>query len=282
LIGESELKALFDEIKKIEFSASMHVDPLLVSLYPNKQMDNMINLSSSAFKGDKRIAKLISGGTLDFYDGDSPAYILSIRHNNTDAKIIDSLLNNIRNSYPKKFTIFPSKISIGAYWVTDNVSDSFATEILKRVITNFVVDLAKIDSEGYDFFGYDKDSYDRGGFDRRGIHKETLTKYGPDGFSREGFDTHGLERWGFDRRGFDRRGINCKTGTAYDVDGLDREGFGTDGYNRSGYDRDGFDRKGFDVRGYDRKGFNKRGFDKNGKHKNMVIQLFKEIYDFVA
>lgn len=58
-----------------------------------------------------------------------------LRKNNLSMKLSDILMKIIRLSFPKKFIIYQTDFSIGAYWITDNVSDQFATDILKRIIT---------------------------------------------------------------------------------------------------------------------------------------------------
>lgn len=162
---------------------------------------------------------------------------------------------------------------------------------------------------GYDYFGYDRDGYNRAGYDREGynragfnrngfdksgynragfndlgIHRETGSRFAPDGYNQYGFDKDGYDKLGFDsdgynRSGYDRSGYNREgfdqlgfDRNGYDRDGYDKDGYGADGYNRSGYDREGFNQFGRDQSGYDRAGFNESGihretgtpFDKNG------------------
>jgi hypothetical protein len=49
---------------------------------------------------------------------------------------MDRIVTKIRHSFPHKFQIFPSVHSIGAYWLTDDVSEEFATTIIQRIIQN--------------------------------------------------------------------------------------------------------------------------------------------------
>ena len=50
-------------------------------------------------------------------------------------KLSDILIKIIRLSFPKKFSLYQTDFSIGAYWIKDKVSDQFATDILKKIIT---------------------------------------------------------------------------------------------------------------------------------------------------
>lgn len=141
-LSESDLEVsqLLDAIRTVEYSASMKVDLKHIQIFPNKSEIGDVAFFVEAFYGSKRFAKLISGGNFDFYSNDSSAYVLSIRFKKLDTKLSDILMNIIRQTYQKRFHIFPSSSSIGAYWMTDNVNDSFASEILKKILINFVKD----------------------------------------------------------------------------------------------------------------------------------------------
>ena len=91
-----------------------------------------------AFKGQEKFAKLISGGTVDFYDSDSPAYILNVKLNigcSEDFK--EKLVYTIRNSHVIKPSVFLTEKSIGAYWQIDNIEESTAKMLLERIMKNF-------------------------------------------------------------------------------------------------------------------------------------------------
>ena len=91
-----------------------------------------------AFKGQEKFAKLISGGTVDFYDSDSPAYILNVKLNISSSEDFkEKLLYTIRNSYVIKPSIFPTRKSIGAYWQIDNIEESTAKMLLERIMKKF-------------------------------------------------------------------------------------------------------------------------------------------------
>ena len=89
------------------------------------------------FKGEKRFAKLISSGTVDFYDNDSPAYILNVKLNDCPNELKVKLILVIRNSHIIKPSIFPTGKSIGAYWQSDQIEERFAQSLLRRTIINF-------------------------------------------------------------------------------------------------------------------------------------------------
>jgi tetratricopeptide (TPR) repeat protein len=89
------------------------------------------------FKGQEKFAKLISGGNFDFYDSDSPAYILNVKLNDCSEELKKKLIQKIRNSYHIKPSCFPTEKSIGAYWQTDLIEEETAKMLLKRIITNF-------------------------------------------------------------------------------------------------------------------------------------------------
>lgn len=130
----------------------------------------------------------------------------------------------------------------------------------------------------YDLRGFDKKTklnrdtgtiYDTKGWDIAGNHRDTHTKFGPDGFNLNGQDADDYNRDGF-RNGYNRAG--------YNKNGWDREGFLPTGFHhrtmldRDGYDSDGWARSGIhastgkphDDRGYDRWGYhNVTGINKD-------------------
>ena len=89
------------------------------------------------FKGQEKFAKLRSGGTVDFYDSDSPAYILNVKLNDCSHELKEKLILKIRHSFHIKPSVFPTEKSIGAYWQTDLIEKEVAKVLLKRIITNF-------------------------------------------------------------------------------------------------------------------------------------------------
>ena len=95
------------------------------------------DLKMIAFKGEQKFVTLISGGNFDFYDSESPAYILQVKLNGIDKKIQTTLLQSIRNAHHFKPTVFTSKSSIGAYWQTDLIEEEIAKSILLKIIRNY-------------------------------------------------------------------------------------------------------------------------------------------------
>ena len=94
----------------------------------------------------------------------------------------------------------------------------------------------------------------------KGLHKDTRTKYDPEGFDRNGL--HKDIRTIYDPEGFDRNGLHKDTRTKYDLEGLDRNGLHKDTrniYDFNGFDRNGLNKEtktiyypeGFDINGYD-------------------------------
>ena len=77
--------------------------------------------------------------------------------------------------------------------------------------------------------GLNCDGYDNAGFDEDGNHRETGTKYDPEGYGRDGYN----------KDGWNRSGNHKATGTGYDHDGYDEQGYDRDGYDRQGLDVDG-------------------------------------------
>ena len=130
------------------------------------------------------------------------------------------------------------------------------------------------------------------GFNADGIHRETGTKYDPEGYDADGFDNTGVDREGFDRGGFgtdfrDREGYDV---FGYDISGLDRNGFDRAGihkdtntkYNPKGYDCWGYNKNGIDQNGFNREGFNQHGYDKDGYDcwgYNRFGQKREKVYD---
>lgn len=95
------------------------------------------------------------------------------------------------------------------------------------------------DKEDYDREGYDKEGYDREGYDKEGYDREGFDKNGYDdqGYDKEGYDEEGYDRDGYDKNGFDIEGIHKDTGTKYDPEGYDRDGYDKYGYDRFGNSR---------------------------------------------
>ena len=90
------------------------------------------------FQGGNRFAKLISGGTIDFYDSDSSAYILNVKlPDDHSEQEVDKLITAIRHSHYFKPSIFPSQKSIGAYWVTDQIDTETAKILLKKILISW-------------------------------------------------------------------------------------------------------------------------------------------------
>lgn len=139
-------------------------------------------------------------------------------------------------------------------------------------------------------------------FNRKGIHRETGTKFNPQGFdvdgydiegyNAEGYDRNGLNRKGFDKRGYDKQGLNR---SGYDKEGYNAEGYDSKGFNRDGihretqelYDKDGYDRYGFDRNGIhritkqtvDEQGYDKDGFNKKGIHRDTRRKIGPDGYN---
>ena len=97
-----------------------------------------IHFEMVPFKGEDKFAKLISGGNWNFYDNDLPAYILRIKFNEIDEDLQETFINIIRRTFPKKFQIFPTTYSIGAYWVTDLITEETASYYLRRILENYI------------------------------------------------------------------------------------------------------------------------------------------------
>ena len=85
---------------------------------------------------------MISGGNFDFYDNELPAYILQVKFDYLDTKLQDIIITKIRHTFPNKFEIFPSTHSIGAYWVTDTVSEDMGINIIQRLVQNCIRELS--------------------------------------------------------------------------------------------------------------------------------------------
>ena len=100
------------------------------------KLDNF-ELEITPFKGEQKFAIIRSGGNFDFYDSDSPAYILQVRLNVADEKMKTRLTQSIRNAHHFKPTVFQSKSSVGAYWQTDLIEEEIAKSILLKIIRNY-------------------------------------------------------------------------------------------------------------------------------------------------
>jgi hypothetical protein len=97
-----------------------------------------IHFNMIAFQGEEKFAKMVSGGNFDFYDNDAPAYILNIKFDEINKNLQDTLVSVIRRTFPKKFQIFPSNYSIGAYWINDLITEENASYYLRRIIENYL------------------------------------------------------------------------------------------------------------------------------------------------
>lgn len=108
--------------------------------------------------------------------------------------------------------------------------------------------------------------YDDNGFDAEGIHRDTGSRFNPDGYDingrdAEGYDIDGYDADGYDLNRFDPDGIHRDTGTVFNPRGrtvqgnrYDDDGYDVDGRDSSGYDRDGYDEQGYSEDGEDRHG----------------------------
>jgi len=137
---EEEHVTINEEIKKIKFNASISFNSKKVIMHPNNPNEGEISFYIEPFQGTDHFATLISGGNFDFRDDDSSQYIISIKFKKINPGINKILVNKIRQGFPKKFKIFPSNLSIGAYWMVDSVNEEYASEILQRILTSFVRD----------------------------------------------------------------------------------------------------------------------------------------------
>ena len=97
-----------------------------------------VHFNMIAFQGEEKFAKMVSGGNFDFYDNDAPAYILNIKFDEINKNLQDTLVSVIRRTFPKKFQIFPSNYSIGAYWINDLITEENASYYLRRIIENYL------------------------------------------------------------------------------------------------------------------------------------------------
>lgn len=141
----------------------------------------------------------------------------------------------------------------------------------------------KWDPDGYGRTGYHiVTNGDRDGFDRNGRDVDGYDRAGYDfaGWDRAGFDRLGFDREGYDRIGRDRDGCNRK---GRDWLGRDRDGFDEDGYDCHGYDRDGRDRRGYDRGGFDREGRDRNGLDAAGYDRDgFRAERFPDPYGIVV
>lgn len=70
----------------------------------------------------------------------------------------------------------------------------------------------KFGFDGYDKNGFDKEGYNKNCFNRERIHKETGTKYNPEGFDIDGYNEEGYNQRGYDINSINKEGINQYTG----------------------------------------------------------------------
>ena len=127
-------KRKIEFIKLIASIDSSHDKPKLFL----DSVSGNIHFGITAFQGEDKFAKMVSGGNFDFYDNDAPAYILQIKFDGINEKLQETLVNVIRSTFPKKFQIFPSNYSIGAYWINDLITEENASFYLRRIIENYL------------------------------------------------------------------------------------------------------------------------------------------------
>jgi len=161
---------------------------------------NTIEFNMIPFKGQEKFAKLRSGGTVDFYDSDSPAYILNVKLNDCSNEQKKILILKIRHSFKIKPSIFPTEKSVGAYWQTDLIDREIAKALLKRIITNFSNDT---DSQDFEVLEYKKDEDDKLEKSKSGKFKEKFKNFK--------FRGHTKLKRGHDIR-YDSNGKMIKTG----------------------------------------------------------------------
>lgn len=127
----------------------------------------------------------------------------------------------------------------------------------------------KYDPEGYDEAGYDSDGYDKDGYNKRGYDRDGYNRKGYDseGFFRDGvnaFTAGRYDRWGYDKDGYNRKGFNNAAIHRDTGTQYDPEGYDKYGFGQDGYDRDGYDRDGVNKEGYNREGYDRRGANRQG------------------
>ena len=127
-------------ISKIELECWAMINGYQVKFYNHqiKNADIVFHIDALEGKGD--FSRIISGGNFDFIDSDLPQYVFSIKFTHKNFFDLELLIKVIRHAYPKKFTILHSDFSIDAYYVTDNVSKSFAPIMMKHILRNFLRD----------------------------------------------------------------------------------------------------------------------------------------------
>ena len=138
---ESQRQELFDLIKTLDRTCSITINANQFQIFSEYKTNADVNIEIEAVEGNKDFARLISGGNFTFIDSDSPQYDISIRFSKRDVKNIDLFARIIRQSFPQKFKIFPSEYSIGAYWITDEISEQKASSMLKQILQNYVSDV---------------------------------------------------------------------------------------------------------------------------------------------
>lgn len=126
--------------------------------------------------------------------------------------------------------------------------------------------LKKYTHNGYEFDGH--------GFNVFGIHRETKTRFDPNGLDWDGYDQYEtysdcLARFCCSNRHFNHRGFNVNgnyiTGGKYDTQGLDIRRFNRNHvhvYTHSKWDNKGFDFEGYDIEGRNSYGITARDIER--------------------
>lgn len=114
-----------------------------------------------------------------------------------------------------------------------------------------------LDPEGFNDRGYDVNGYNRYGFNNRG-------------WNRYGMNWRTRTR--YDQRDFDVNNIHRDTGTRFNPEGFDINGYDEQGFNAQGRDILGLDREGFNEEGYDADGFDREGQNRNGYTRRQVAR----------
>ncbi len=139
----------------------------------------------------------------------------------------------------------------------------------------------KYDPDGFDHLGYDKDGYDRDGY--KAVYDESKKgRHSLFGEYKGSYDRNGYDKDGFDINRFNREGIHEKTGSRFDENGFDAQGkhestndiYDSEGYDRTGYNKDGFDRAGFDRSGIHKDTGTK--YDPDGYNKDGIDENFRD------
>ena len=125
------------KIEYVELIASVDSTHEKPKLFLNSISGN-VHFRMIPFKGEEKFAKMISGGNFDFYDNDAPAYILQIKFDGWEPELQEKFVQIIRRTFPKKFQIFPTNYSIGAYWINDRITEDNAAYYLRRILENYI------------------------------------------------------------------------------------------------------------------------------------------------